>query len=120
MSVSNKEILQSANQAISQGDYEGFISFCAEDSVWTFVGEQTLKGIQEIRHYIQSEYLAPPKFDVQKILDRDDHVVATGRISIKQADGGWKTYDYCDIWKFHDGKMSELKAFVIEDTNNPA
>jgi ketosteroid isomerase-like protein len=30
------------------------------------------------------------------------------------------TYDYCDVWKFKDGKMWELKAFVIaaESTEN--
>lgn len=26
-------------------------------------------------------------------------------------------FSYCDVWKFRDGKMAELVAFVIESTD---
>lgn len=113
MSVSNKEILEKANQAISRGDYENFLSFCADDSSWVFAGDKTLKGISAIRQYMQSEYLEPPVFDVENVIAEGNNVVAIGKISIKQADGGWKTFEYCDIWDFKEGKMFALKAFVI-------
>ena len=39
----NKEILLKANEAISNGDHEAFLSYCTEDSKWTFVGDQVLE-----------------------------------------------------------------------------
>ena len=44
MSDKNKAILEEANAAIAQGNYEGFLSFCTDDTEWTFVGDRTLKG----------------------------------------------------------------------------
>ena len=37
-SDSNKAILEQANAAVSQGDYEGFLAHCTDDVEWTFVG----------------------------------------------------------------------------------
>jgi ketosteroid isomerase-like protein len=33
---------------------------------------------------------------------------------LKAADGTSNHYDYCDVWRFENGKIAELKAFVIE------
>ena len=44
--MDNKAILEKANAAVSSGDNEGFLSFCADDTKWTFVGDQTLQGKQ--------------------------------------------------------------------------
>ena len=52
MSLNNKLILESANEAITRGDYEGFLAFCSDDTVWTFVGEQTLRGKEAERQYM--------------------------------------------------------------------
>jgi ketosteroid isomerase-like protein len=32
---------------------------------------------------------------------------------MKDEDGKMVDYSYCDVWRFRDGKMAELKAFVI-------
>jgi ketosteroid isomerase-like protein len=42
MSAKNKAILAKANAAVAEGNNEGFLSFCAEDTEWTFVGDKTL------------------------------------------------------------------------------
>lgn len=113
--MSNKEILERANIAISKGDYEGFLMFCTDDTKWTFVGDQTLQGKEEVRHYMASFYLEPPKFMVEELIAEDDFVTALGKISMKNNEGRTVEYSYCDVWRFHEGKMAELKAFVIEN-----
>jgi uncharacterized protein len=52
MNLSNKLILENANEAVTKGDYEGFLSFCTDDTLWTFVGEQTLRGKEAVRQYM--------------------------------------------------------------------
>lgn len=112
--MSNKEILEKANLAITKGDYEGFLAFCADDTKWTFVGEQILQGKEEVRQYMATTYIEPPKFRVEKLISEGDFVTAVGKISMKNKGGKIIDYSYCDVWRFHNGKMIELEAFVIE------
>ena len=114
MSLSNKDILEKANALVTNGDNEGFLAFCTEDVVWEFVGDQTLSGKQAVREYMKSTYVEPPKFDVERILADDDYVTAIGKISLNDETGKLINYEYCDVWRFRDGKMAQLKAFVVE------
>lgn len=114
MIENNKETLRKANAAITDGDYEGFLSFCTDDTIWTFVGEETLRGKEAVRQYMLKAYLEPPKFKVDNLIGESDFVTAIGEISMKDKDGKTTHYLYCDVWRFHEGKMAELKAFVIK------
>ncbi|MDC8104755.1 nuclear transport factor 2 family protein [Chryseobacterium sp. PTM-20240506] len=114
LNMDNKTVLEKANLAIAKGDYEGFLSYCTDDTQWTFVGEQVLKGKEEVRKYMAVAYTEPPEFKVEKLVAENDYVVAIGRISMKNKEGKIVDYSYCDVWRFRDGKMAELKAFVIE------
>ena len=111
----NKAILTEGNAAITKGDNEGFLAFVAEDTEWTFVGEQTLKGKEAVRQYMAKTYIEPPKFNVSHLIAEGDFVTALGDITLKDEDGKAVRYSYCDVWRFRDGLMVELKAFVIKD-----
>jgi uncharacterized protein len=114
MSENNKAILEAANGAIAQGNYEGFLSFCADDTKWTFVGDKTLEGKEAVRQWMVTTYLEPPKFRVVNLIAEGDFVTALGDITMKDEDGKTADYSYCDIWRFGDGQMVELRAFVIK------
>ncbi|MGN6421223.1 MAG: nuclear transport factor 2 family protein [Pseudobacter sp.] len=114
MNINNKEILERANAAVAAGDNEGFLSFCTDDVKWIFVGDQTLEGKDAVRQYMAATYLEPPRFMVENLIAGDEFVTAIGTISMKDADGEMVDYAYCDVWRFRDGKMAELKAFVIK------
>ena len=111
---SNKKILEKANAAITEGDFEGFLTLCTEDTVWTFEGDQTLRGKAAVRQWMKSTYREPPKFKVQRMIAEDDFVAALGEITLKDEAGKEVEHAYCDVWRFRDGKMAELRAFVVE------
>ncbi|KOS05023.1 ketosteroid isomerase [Flavobacterium akiainvivens] len=111
--MNNKEVLLKANKAVSAGDNEGFLAYCTGDTVWEFVGDQTLCGKEAVRQYIAKAYIELPVFEVETLVAEGDFVVATGRISMKDEAGKPVDYAYCDVWKFSNGKMAELRAFVI-------
>jgi uncharacterized protein len=113
MTEKNKSILIQANEAVSKGDYEGFLEYCTEDTKWTFVGEQTLHGKAAVRKWMLAEYKVPPKFDVRNLIAENEYVTALGQITLINK-GESVEYWYCDVWKFRDGKMAELTAFVIQ------
>ena len=114
MSENNKAILEAANAAIAKGNYEEFLSFCADDTQWTFVGDKTLKGKEAVRQWMATEYMEPPLNIVANLIAEGDFVTALGDLTIKDKDGKAADYSYCDIWRFRGGKMVELKAFAIK------
>jgi len=114
MSENNKILLEKANAAITEGDNEGFLSFCTNDTEWTFVGDKTLQGKEAVRQWMATTYVEPPKFIVENLIAEGDFVTALGKISLKDEEGKTADYSYCDVWRFHDGKIVELKAFVIQ------
>jgi uncharacterized protein len=114
MSEQNKAILAKGNAAISEGNNEGFLSCCTDDTEWTFVGDKTLKGKEAVRQYMVATYIEPPKFTVTNLIAEGDFVTALGDITLKDEDGKATHYSYCDIWRFHGDKIIELTAFVIK------
>lgn len=114
MNSDNKAVLLKANAAVAKGDNEGFLSFCTEHIRYEFVGDQTLQGKDAVRAYMKIAYVEPPEFNVEHLIAEGDFVSAIGKISMKDESGKKVDYSYCDFWRFQDGKMAELKAFVIE------
>jgi predicted SnoaL-like aldol condensation-catalyzing enzyme len=112
--MNNTKILLDANQLVREGKYEEYLSYLTEDSKWVFVGERTLLGKEAVRQYIKEFYLAPPIFDMEISIEEGNFVTATGNISLKNIDGSYSHYSYCDIWRFDNGKLAEVKAYVIE------
>ncbi len=110
----NKSILEKANDSITKGDNEGFLKFCTEDVIWNFIGDQIITGKEAVRAYMNQTYIEPPQFDVENLVAEDDFVTAVGKISLKDDSGKVVNYSYCDVWRFENGKMAELRAFVIE------
>ncbi|WP_027383965.1 nuclear transport factor 2 family protein [Epilithonimonas caeni] len=115
----NTTILHEANEFVSKGDYESFLAYCTSDTRWVFVGGRILNGKEEVRAYMKEFYIEPPVFNVEKAIEDSDLVMVTGEIRLKNKAGSYDDFDYCDIWKFEDGKISELKAFVIEKKHLP-
>jgi len=113
MQHDNKATLLKANTAISKGDNEGFLEHCTDDTKWIFVGDITLNGKEAVRKWMAENYVEPPQFNVEKLIAGEDYVIAMGTITLKDKDGKATMYSYCDVWQFRDGKMAELKAYVV-------
>ncbi|MCG2612717.1 nuclear transport factor 2 family protein [Terrimonas sp. NA20] len=114
MSTSNKELLLKGNAAIANGDHEGFLALCTDNTLWNFLGDQVLEGKQAVREYMAATYLEPPIVTVDHLISEGDLLTAVGEITLKDKTGKATHYSYCDVWRFEHGKMAELKAFVVE------
>jgi ketosteroid isomerase-like protein len=112
--MKNATILHKANEFVKKGNYESFLAYCTQDTKWVFVGERILEGRDKVREYMKEFYLEPPVFTVEKTIEDGSYVTVTGEITLKAANGTYNHYDYCDVWRFENGKIAELKAFVIE------
>ena len=110
----NKAILGWANAAVAGGDYEEFLSFCSDDTEWTFVGDRTLRGKEAVRRYMVSTYIEPPKFTVANLVAEGEFLTVLGEITLMDDDRKLVDYSYCDVWRFSGEKIVGLKAFVIK------
>ena len=114
MSSALKKTLQQANEAVTRGDHEAFLSFCTDNTKWTFVGERTLEGKAAVREYMAGAYKQPPRFHVERMIAEGDFLTAIGQFALTDASGKTAEYAYCDVWRFEDGKLAELRAYVVE------
>ncbi|PZR30081.1 MAG: ketosteroid isomerase [Citrobacter freundii] len=114
MPASNRSILEKANAAIANGDHETFLSYCTDNTEWTFVGDRTLRGKEAVRAYMAETYVVPPDVTTDQFISEGDLLTVTGEITLTERNGKTTDYWYCDIWRFEDGKMASVKAFVIE------
>ena len=114
MSTKNKEIVEKVNASFAEGSVEEFLSHCADDVVWTMVGNKTTRGKTGIREWMAGMDIEPPKFTVDNIIADGDFVMAYGDMTMKEKDGKTVPYAYCDIYRFRDGKIVELNSFVIK------
>lgn len=116
MSEKNKATLLKGNAAIMEGNNEGFLALCTEDTQWTFVGDRTLNGKEAVRRYMAKAYIEPPKFTVENLVAEGDYLIATGEITLKNEDGNEVHHAYCDVWRFRGDQIAGLQGFVIEIT----
>lgn len=115
MAAANKHILEQANAAVVQGDHEAFLAFCTEDTVWTFLGDRTLRGKEAVRQWMAESYkVAPPQLKVHRMVEDGDFLTAVGEIVLADAGGQQSRHAYCDVWRLRNGKLAELHAFVVE------
>jgi ketosteroid isomerase-like protein len=113
-----RSVLVAANNAVSQGDHDGFLAYCTDDVAWHFIGDRTIRGKAAVKTYMDTVYVEPPEFDAGLLIADAGHVVAIGRITITGADGRKATSDYCDVWRLRDGRLAELRAYVIETSGS--
>lgn len=115
MPTSHKRILEQANAAVVQGDHEAFLAFCTDDTVWTFLGDRTLRGKEAVRQWMDESYkVAPPQLKVHRMVEEGDFLTAIGEIVLTDAAGQRSRHAYCDVWQLREGKLATLHAFVVE------
>ncbi len=110
--MNNKEVFLMANSALAEGNYDEFITYCADDIKWENVGKSTFNGKAELLGYISSAYDGIT-FITEGSIEENDTIVELGQLVIAQ-DGQSREASYCDVWRFENGKISQLTSFVIE------
>jgi len=125
MSQENKQLIEKLNEAWSTGDNEAIFRHYAEDVVWTIAGEVTLRGLKAVREFMPpTEGHEPPKLTVDKMVAEGDSVICYGDMTMGGTPDCAGAYSYCDVYTIKNGKVSELRSFVVkqkpEDEMNEA
>jgi uncharacterized protein len=115
MSTTNKEIVRRIDAAFAENNLEGFLAFCSDNVVWNMVGDRTVKGKDAIRQWMGSMMgKEPPQFSARTVVAEGDHVMSQGDMTMKDESGAPTDYEYCDIYRFSNGKVVAISSFVIK------
>jgi ketosteroid isomerase-like protein len=115
MSETNREIVEKVNTAFSENKPEVFLNYCDENVEWTMVGDRTATGKPAIREFMSSmEGMAPPKFTVDEIIEGGNSIACYGDMTMADENGKDTAYSYCDVYRFHDGKIKALRSYCIK------
>lgn len=115
MSEKHKQIIREVDAAFSENNIEVFFAHCAENIEWEMCGESPKKGLQAIKDWMASMPSGgEPKINGHEMIAEGDKVAAYGKMTMKNEKGEIDHYDYCDIYRFENDKIVNLKSFGIK------
>lgn len=118
MSQELKQIVEKINASFTKNDTEEFLSYCAEDIVWTMAGEKIVVGKDNIREWLASmKGCDPPIFNTEVLIAEGSSVVCSGDSIMKGPDGVESTYKFCDLYQFDGVKVTSLVSFCCKDSS---
>lgn len=115
MSDTHKQIIDKVNAGFEKNDPEVFLGYCTDDVTWSMAGDTPKAGKDSIREWIKSmgDEMGPPKLTTTGIISDGDSAACYGEMSMPEK-GETKFYSFCDIYKFKDDKIVELRSFAVK------
>ncbi|MEP6848107.1 MAG: nuclear transport factor 2 family protein [Acidobacteriota bacterium] len=114
MSDKLKEIVQKVNEAFTQDKTEEFLALCRDDITWRVVGDTVVKGVENIRTYINSVDCEPPQFTVENLIVEGETAIANGEMTMTAKNGSLEQYSFCDVYRFSGEKIVELTSYIVK------
>ena len=114
MSETNKAIIEKVNAAFEQNNPEVFLEYCADDIRWDMAGGEVQKGKQAIREFMAAMGDATlTELNVSDVIAEGDRAACHGEMKMDEK-GTPTAYSYCDIYRFKNGKIAELRSYVVK------
>lgn len=112
--MTTKEIVEKVNASFLEGNTEAFLELCADDVVWTMVGDNHVRGKENLRAWMASMNSEPPSFTVREIIAEGDFAACHGDMTMKNEQGGVDSYGYCDVYRMDEGKIREMTSYIVK------
>ena len=119
MSQENVEIVRRQIEALNRGDWEGSVEGVDPGIEWVVASEhpasRTVRGLDELREYRAdwNQMLEGLTFEAEEIVDRDDAIVAVGRIKGTGSGSGAETeVPLAFVSRFRDGLVVRVEEYL--------
>lgn len=118
--MKNKEVVKQVIQAFINHDVETALSYMTEDIRMGWPGFFDLApGKEAIRKF----YNDVPEMIASKLgdfIEEGNTVAGTGRVTSKDDKGEIKNSFFCDIYNLKDGKVEEIKSYMVFENKQEA
>jgi len=113
--MTNKEIIRKVNEGFSEGDTEKILLYVADDVRWDIPGMPSHIGKDAFRKEINNEnFTGLPTITIKNEIGEGDFVAVEGEVQCRKKDGGMLDAFFCDTYRLADGKIKEMRSYVIE------
>ena len=113
MQESNKEIVRKVNQGFLDANIDSILEHFADDITWNMIGHRSASGKDDIRAWLgDMKECEPPKFTEDILIAEGDTAICSGDMTMTDKEGATSEWSYCDIYRFSDGKITELRSFL--------
>jgi len=117
MSTENKEIVRKVNSAFDENNMDAVLEQCTDNIKWVMVGNASVEGKEEIRKWMASgneNGNCLSQINSARLVAEGDTVACYGDMTLKDKEGNPLIYEYCDVYAFENGKISEIRSYVIK------
>ena len=116
--MTNKEIIRVVNEGFSEGDSEKILAHVADDVRWEMPGTFIHVGKDAFRNEINNEnFEDEPAITVTNEIAENDFVTVEGEVKCTKKGGAIFDAFFCDVYRLEDGKIKEMRSYVIEKNN---
>ena len=113
--MTNKEIIRKVNEGFSEGDNKKILLHVADDVHWDIIGFSTHIGKDAFRKEINNEnFVGLPTITIKNEIEEGDHVAVEGEVQCRKKDGGMLDAFFFDSYRLKDGKIKEMRSYLIE------
>lgn len=111
----NKAFVEKIDMAFSAGDTGFIISHMHNDVVWEMIGGSVFSGKKEVEKMLNDMgETSPPEITRTRITAEANRVVAEGFVQAITKEGAPFDAAYCDSYVIEDGKIKELRSYLVE------
>ncbi|MFC3711703.1 nuclear transport factor 2 family protein [Sphingoaurantiacus capsulatus] len=125
-SETNKDIVRRIYEAMAKGDGTLFAASLHEDCVWRLPGQASwsrrFEGLDSVNRDLFrplfARFATPYTAQLVSLIGEGDTVVAEVKGDVTTIDGARYANDYCFIFRFRDGKITEVVEYgdtALED-----
>ncbi len=116
--MSNKEIIKKVNEGFAENDTEKILLYVADDVSWTMPGAFDHVGKDAFRKEISNEnFEGAPMITIKTEIAEGDYVAVEGEVKCRKKDGGMLNASFFDVYRLENGKIKEMRSYVIEKNN---
>jgi ketosteroid isomerase-like protein len=113
--MKNKEIIRKVNKGFASGDTQAILSHLTDDIRWDIAGISKAIGKEAFRKEISNEHFEGlPTITIKNEIEEGDFVAVEGEVQCKIKGGGILDAVFFDLYRMENGKIKELKSFVVE------
>ncbi|RYG43337.1 MAG: hypothetical protein EOO01_21490 [Chitinophagaceae bacterium] len=116
--MENQELLERVIASFDNNDSETLISLVSEDFEWEILGEQHIKGKENLRKMF-AEMDKPVKMlgstKVLRIFD-GNNAACNGVVTMQNENGETNEHFYCDLYELQGGRLRKMTTYMVRKT----
>jgi ketosteroid isomerase-like protein len=109
-----KDVVETYFDGFRRGDHELILTCLTDDVAWDLPGYRRLTGKEAFDQEIENEeFVGSPILTVDRLIEEDDIVVATGKGETTHRSGTVHRFGFCDVFTFAGDKIRRVESYLV-------